>query len=98
MKTKIAALLLVLVAGSVSAQWHREHRTVIVQNNDWVAPLIIGGVVGAAIASQNQPQPAPPPPVIVQQQIEPQFVVIGGVLYRKQYMVINGVLTEVLVK
>lgn len=98
MKVKIAALLLALATGPALAQWHREHRTVIVQNNDWVAPLIVGGVVGAAIASHNQPQPAPPPPVIVQPQVEPQFVIINGVLYRKQYMVINGVLTEVLVK
>ena len=34
-----------------------EPRTVIVERNDWIAPLIIGGIAGAVIANQNQPQP-----------------------------------------
>lgn len=100
MKTKIVALILVLFAGSAIAQWQHRHdgtdrRHVIVRNSDWVAPLIIGGIVGAAIVSQNQPQPTP---VIVQSQIDPQYVFINGIAYRRQLMVINGVLTEVLVK
>jgi len=45
-----------------------EPRTVIVERNDWVAPLIIGGIAGAVIANQNQPQP-----VVVQQ---PQTVIV----------------------
>jgi queuine tRNA-ribosyltransferase len=31
-----------------------EPRTVIVERNDWVAPLIIGGIAGAVIANANQ--------------------------------------------
>ena len=42
-----------------------EPRTVIVERNDWVAPLIIGGIAGAVIANQNQQQQQP---VVVQQQ------------------------------
>jgi hypothetical protein len=45
-----------------------EPRTVIVERNDWVAPLIIGGIAGAVIANQNQQQP-----VVVQQ---PQTVIV----------------------
>ena len=40
-----------------------EPRTVVVERNDWVAPLIIGGIAGAVIANANQPQS-----VVVQQQ------------------------------
>jgi len=39
-----------------------EHRPVIVERNDWVAPLIIGGIAGAVIANANQQ------PVVVQRE------------------------------
>ena len=47
-----------------------EPRTVIVERNDWIAPLIIGGIAGAVIANQNQQQPVvqQPQTVIVQTQ------------------------------
>jgi hypothetical protein len=51
-------------------RWHQEHRppTVIYRDNDnWVAPLIIGGIAGAVIANANQQ------PVVVQQ---PQTVIV----------------------
>lgn len=69
---------MLLVAGTASAQWqHRHHlepRTVIVERNDWVAPLIIGGIAGAVIANARQPQPVivQPQPMIVQR--EPMIV------------------------
>ena len=44
-----------------------EPRTVIVERNDWIAPLIIGGIAGAVIANANQQ------PVVVQQ---PQTVIV----------------------
>lgn len=47
-----------------------EPRTVIVERNDWVAPLIIGGIAGAVIANQNQQQQQPvivQRPIVVQQ-------------------------------
>lgn len=62
-------LVITLFAATVAqAQWQHDHRrweprTVIVERNDWVAPLIIGGIAGAVIANANQPQP-----VVVQQQ------------------------------
>jgi hypothetical protein len=81
---KILALVLVASAGTVWADGYREyryhyHRPVIVEqhsNTDILFPLVVGGLVGAAIANQNQPQSAPQPapviiqrePVIVQQQ------------------------------
>ena len=34
-----------------------EPRTVIVEHNDWVAPLIIGGIAGAVIANNANQQP-----------------------------------------
>ena len=46
-------------------RWHEEHRpvTVIYRNNDnWVAPLIIGSIAGAVIANTTRS------PAVVQQQ------------------------------
>ena len=69
---------MLLVAGTASAQWQHRHywepRTVIVERNDWVAPLIIGGIAGAVIANARQPQPVivQPQPMIVQR--EPMIV------------------------
>ena len=52
-------------------RWHEEHRppTVVYRDNDnWVGPLIIGGIAGAVIANANQPRPVVvQQPVIVQQ-------------------------------
>lgn len=64
---KILLLITLLAATAAQAQWHHNHyrwepRTVIVERNDWVAPLIIGGIAGAAIANQNQQ------PVVVQRE------------------------------
>ena len=68
MKKFLLVLSMLLVAGTASAQWQHHHRhsyprTVVVERNGWIAPLIIGGIAGVVIANANQPQP-----VIVQQQ------------------------------
>ena len=83
MKKVILALSLVLLAGTASAQhWHghgfRPHGYYggYYGGGGWVAPLIIGGVVGAAIANRptetvvvQQPSVVVQnPPVIVQRQ------------------------------
>ena len=82
MKKLLLVALTLMVSTMAFAQdcrWglnHRHHncgprwepRTVIVERNDWVAPLIIGGIAGAVIANQNQQQP-----VVVQQ---PQTVIV----------------------
>ena len=71
MKKLLLVALTLMVSTMAFAQdcrWgidHRHHncgprwepRTVIVERNDWIAPLIIGGIAGAVIANQNQPQP-----------------------------------------
>ena len=55
---------MLLIATAASAQWHpREARTYYVHNDNWVAPLIFGGIAGALITREVQQQP-----VIVQQQ------------------------------
>ena len=79
MKRVITALALLAVAGTASAQWHhhgyhggyRYHGGY--SGGGWVAPLIIGGVVGAVIANNRDPIVVQQPPVIVQQ---PQSVII----------------------
>ena len=75
MKRVLAVLLLTLAAVPAMAQhWHghgfRHHGYYGGGNGNWVAPLIIGGVVGAAIANRPTTQTET---VIVQQ---PQTVVI----------------------
>ena len=71
-------LMVSTMAFAQDCRWglnHRHHncgprwepRTVIVERNDWIAPLIIGGIAGAVIANANQQ------PVVVQQ---PQTVIV----------------------
>jgi len=81
MKKLLLVAVTLMVSNMAFAQdcrWgidHRHHncgprwepRTVIVERNDWVAPLIIGGIAGAVIANANQQ------PVVVQQ---PQTVIV----------------------
>lgn len=70
---KRLAIILALVSTSVFAdgpggfryrEWHHDYRP----GNDWVAPLILGGVIGYEL---NRPRYEVAPPVIVQQ---PQVV------------------------
>ena len=71
MKKIILSMLLLIVAGTASAQWHHGYRgpTVIYRDSNWVAPLILGGIAGAVIANQNQPSViVQQPPVYVQPQ------------------------------
>jgi len=82
MKHVIALALGLTLVTAAQADYYREyrhygHRPVIVERvqtgGDILVPLIIGGMVGAAIANSNQ-QPVvvqPQPQVIVQQQPQP---------------------------
>jgi hypothetical protein len=72
MKKFILALSLLAVFGTANAQWHHYHRPyygpTVVYRDNWVAPLIIGGIAGAVIANSKQPDT-----VVVQQ---PQSVIV----------------------
>jgi hypothetical protein len=66
MKKVLISLALLVVAGTASAQWH--HHGGYYRGGyggGWVAPLVIGGVIGYEINRANQP-------VVIQQQ--PQIV------------------------
>jgi hypothetical protein len=70
---------------------HHQHRQ---SNWGWVAPAVIGGAVVYGLT-----RPAPviiqQPPVYIQQ---PNTVIIDGVTYVQQTMIINGVTQEVLIR
>jgi hypothetical protein len=73
---------------------HFNHHQYRQSNWGWVAPAVIGGAVVYGLT-----RPAPivvqQPPVYIQQ---PEIVVIDGIAYIKQYQIINGVTTEVLIR
>jgi hypothetical protein len=73
---------------------YRHHQQQRQSNWGWVAPAVIGGAVVYGLT-----RPAPvviqQPPVYFQQ---PEIVIIDGVSYIKQYQIINGVTTEVLIR
>ena len=69
MKKLLLALSLLAIAGSASAQWHHHggyYRGGCYGCN-WVAPLVIGGVIGYEINRANQPVIVQQPPIIIQQ-------------------------------
>ena len=90
MKQIIALALGLTLVGAAQADHYREyrhhgHRPVIVERvqtgGDILFPLVIGGIVGAAIANSNRPEPVvvqqqiiQPPPVYVQPQPPQGFV------------------------
>lgn len=76
-KVLISVILASVATVSFAQQWqhqlHHHHpapRTVIVERNDWITPLIIGGIAGAVIANANNQAQVyvPPQPVYVQSQ------------------------------
>ena len=73
---------------------HHHHRHWAPPAHHWVVPALIGGAVVYAATR--------PDPVIVQQQptvaVTNQYMVIDGVTYRKELMVINGISQEVWVR
>ena len=77
---KLLLVITLLAATTAQAQWRHDHRhwdnrpVIVEQRNDWIGPLIIGGIAGAVIANANQPQP-----VVVQReqvivQTQPQTI------------------------
>ena len=70
-KTLVALIAGLAIMGSAQAQHHHGHRGYYGGGN-WVAPLIIGGVVGAVITRESQPAVVVQQPPVVYQQ--PQVV------------------------
>jgi len=63
---KLIALVLVTMAVSAQAQHHHHHR----HGGNWIAPVIVGGVIGYAL-TRNHSEPVynygyVPPPVVIQ--------------------------------
>jgi hypothetical protein len=96
---KLFLISLLTFAMSVMAQHHygmrhfdhHQHRQ---SNWSWVAPAVIGGAVVYGL-SRPAPVIIQQPPVYVQQ---PEIVIIDGIAYVKQYQIINGITTEVLIR
>jgi hypothetical protein len=103
----IVAVVVSVFAPIVTAQPHHgmrhfdhHHRPAPRGDWNWVAPAIIGGAVVYGLT-----RPAPvviQQPVYIQQPVvvdQPvQVVIIDGVSYTKQVMIVNGVAQEVLVR
>lgn len=99
MKSKILGIVVLLMVGSASAHWHGYGGCCYRSYGGWVGPAIIGGAIGYELARQ---------PVIIQQPVivqqpqqiinEQNVVIINGVVYHKQYIAVNGIMQEVLIK
>jgi hypothetical protein len=61
---------------------HQGPTVVYRDNNNWVAPLVIGGIAGIIIANQNRQ----PEPVVVQQPVYVQQQVYPPAGYHFQYI------------
>jgi len=70
---KLITLMLVTLAVSAQAQHHHRHHHR--HGGNWIAPVIVGGVIGYAF-TRNHYEPVynygyvPPPPVVVQQPMQ----------------------------
>ena len=100
MKTLIAALTLAASGIAVANPYHHGHKHHAHRHwhsppaHHWIVPALIGGAVVYAATR--------PDPVIIQQQpalvLQPNQVIIDGVIYTKQIMIVNGIQQEVLVR
>jgi len=92
--TSLLAFSMPMMAQHHHGMRHFDHHQYRQSNWGWVAPAVIGGAVVYGLT-----RPAPivvqQPPVYIQQ---PEIVVIDGIAYIKQYQIINGVTTEVLIR
>jgi len=105
LKTKNLATLLLVAPLSGMAQHHHgmrhfDHHQAHRGGWDWVAPAVIGGTIVYGLT-----RPAPvivqQPPIYIQQPTivdSSRVVIIDGVSYIKQSMVINGITQEVLIR
>jgi len=103
MKKVLLTLSLLLLAGTASAQWHHDrccYRGGYYGGGNWVAPAIIGGVIGYELSQPKTVIVEQPSVVYTQPQIVlgPNDVVVNGIIYTKQLTVVNGITQEVLVR
>jgi hypothetical protein len=80
MKKILTVLALLAVTGTASAQWHHHHggyyRGGYYGGGNWVAPAIIGGVIGYELSRPpvyTSPVIVQQPPVVIQQQSVPYY-------------------------
>jgi hypothetical protein len=99
MKKLLAFLALTASSLALASPHHHGHRHFHHRHwhsppaHHWVVPALIGGAVVYAATR--------PDPVVVQQPtvvLQPNQVIIDGVIYTKQIMIINGIQQEVLVR
>jgi len=110
MKRIVAGLILTFMAVAANAQHHGYYGHgccyrggVYYGGSNWIAPALIGGVIGYELSRNNAPVVVQQPvivqqPSVVVQQPPAEVVYIDGVAYKKQIMVVNGVAQEVLVR
>lgn len=95
---KLFFLFLISFAATSYAQ-HPHRHYYHNHGNNWVVPVIIGGIVGYVIARENQRVI-----IIRETQVIPQnslpnnAVVIDGQVYIRQMMPIDGIYREVLIR
>ncbi len=94
MKNLLVVLLMTVSSIAFAGPHHGHHGHHRHWNpNSWIIPALIGGAVVYATTRHD--------PVVIQQPtvvLQPNQVMIDGVIYNKQIMIINGVQTEVLVR
>jgi len=104
MKTLIVALTLATSSIAIANPYHHGHRHYghghrhwhSPPAHHWVIPALIGGAV---VYAATRPDPVVvQQPVIIQQPLHSNQIVIDGVVYTRQIMIINGIQQEVLVR
>lgn len=100
MKTFIAALTFsissLVLAGPHHGHRHHHHRSWSPPAHHWVVPALIGGAV--VYAATRPDSVLVQQPVIIQQPLQSNQVVIDGMIYTRQIMIINGHQQEVLIR
>jgi hypothetical protein len=103
MKKLLTALILLSCSTTFSYAQHRHNHHYYhkphghYHNHSYVVPaLIVGGLLGAAIANNYQQ----PTPTIVYPHTYNTYetVIIDGIIYRKQIVLVNGVYREILIR
>lgn len=92
---KYLIVLLLSLGSTATLAQHRHHYHHHHRSHNWVAPVIIGGVVGYALAQR-------PPAVIYTQPYSAyqnqEIVYIDGIAYRRDRIMVNGYWQEVLIR